>query len=38
VRRLPPRVPGFDEPQLVDTPPEAAIPMAPDVVPTFPSP
>jgi general secretion pathway protein A len=26
-----------DVPQLVDTPPEAAIPMAPNVVPTFPS-
>jgi general secretion pathway protein A len=38
VRRIPPRIPAVDEPQLVDTPPEAAIPMAPDVVPTFPSP
>jgi type II secretory pathway predicted ATPase ExeA len=38
VRRLPPPAPAADEPQLVETPPEAAIPMAPDVVPTFPNP
>jgi hypothetical protein len=30
--------PPVDEPELVETPPEAAIPMAPDVTPTFPSP
>jgi hypothetical protein len=35
-RRFVPRAP-VDEPQLVETPPEAAIPMAPDVVPTFPN-
>jgi general secretion pathway protein A len=33
-----PPAPPVDEPELVETPPEAAIPMAPDVAPTFPSP
>jgi hypothetical protein len=35
VRPYVPR-PPVDEPELVETPPEAAIPMAPDIVPTFP--
>jgi hypothetical protein len=29
--------PPVDEPELVETPPEARIPLAPDIVPTFPS-
>ena len=36
-RRIIPQTPVVvDRPELVDTPPEAAIPMAPDVMPTFP--
>lgn len=35
-RRIAPP-PPVDVPELVDTPPEAAVPMAPDVMPTFPA-
>ncbi len=35
-RFVAPPVP-VDQPELVDTPPEASVPMAPDVMPTFPA-